>query len=224
MGLLGALPACEFAPNPSSSQNLSGDSRTRTGQKPVTGIDSEYARELRTWRSERDRFFKTDAQSPLKNKHKNFFSGMAYYPIDSATYRVTARLHPPQDTGYFSMKHTNGRDYRYRRYALAVFELKGDTHQLTLYQSARSQRDPRYRGALFLPFTDPTNGQSSYGGGRYIDLKEKDIQDSTVVIDFNRAYNPYCAYNSEYACPIPPGENRLSVPIKAGEKDFSPPL
>ena len=93
--------------------------------------------------------------------------------------------------------------------------------QLTLYRSVALSMLPDYKDYLFLPFTDETNGTETYGGGRYIDMRDGDIKDGKVVIDFNRAYNPYCAFSGGYACPKPPDENHLPMAIQAGEKQFA---
>lgn len=217
--LLATIAACDFAPRPQSQQQREQGAEEKLRRKAAQGVKDEYTQELLTWRAERDQMFKNDVNSPLSTNQKNFFRGMAYFPVDT-TYRMEARVLPVDDTSFFAMKHTNGRDYKFRRFCRLRFQTQGDTHTLTAYQSARSLKDPRYRATLFVPFTDATNGSSTYGGGRYLDVARPTGNDSLLTIDFNRAYNPYCAYNSEYACPIPPGENRLSIPIKAGEKAF----
>jgi uncharacterized protein (DUF1684 family) len=98
--------------------------------------------------------------------------------------------------------------------------LEGSEYQLAIYKNLRTTRMPMFRDFLFLPFQDDTNGESTYGGGRYIDLKVGDIEDGKLTIDFNKAYNPYCAYGDGWNCPIPPVENILEVEIAAGEKNY----
>ncbi|MEI9956742.1 MAG: DUF1684 domain-containing protein [Ferruginibacter sp.] len=95
--------------------------------------------------------------------------------------------------------------------------------QLTVYQSKSLTKNDQYKDYLFIPFTDATSGDESYGSGRYIDILTTDIKNNTVTIDFNKAYNPYCAYTTGYNCPIPPRENYLIVAVKAGEKSFAKP-
>ena len=99
-----------------------------------------------------------------------------------------------------------------------IFELNNEKYILPIYKNIALQTNPVYKDHLFLPFNDFTNGSETYGGGRYIDLTLQDIKDDKVVLDFNRAYNPYCAYNHTYRCPIPPQDNNLDVSILAGEK------
>jgi hypothetical protein len=116
------------------------------------------------------------------------------------------------------MKTTTTRAPMYKKFAEALFVINGINCKLNIYQNIDLTKKPNYEDYLFLPFTDLTNGDESYGGGRYIDLKVSDSD--TIIIDFNKAYNPYCAYNHKYSCPIPPAENTLSVEIKAGVKKY----
>lgn len=145
------------------------------------------------------------------------FKGLEFYPIDLA-FRVQAKFVRTPDEKPFLMPTTTARLPEYVKYGEAHFELDGKPFKLNLYQNTTPYEDPEYINYLFLPFTDLTSGDGSYGGGRYVDawIPEGD----TLVIDFNRAYNPYCAYNRKYSCPIPPKENDLLVRIEAGVKDF----
>jgi len=109
----------------------------------------------------------------------------------------------------------------FRVYGIIRFTLHDTALTLNIYQSQRLMAVAEYKDELFLPFTDLTSGEESYAAGRYIDLVFDDILDNKVVIDFNKAYNPYCAYASgKYNCPIPPRENNLNVAILAGEKNY----
>jgi uncharacterized protein (DUF1684 family) len=92
---------------------------------------------------------------------------------------------------------------------------------LSVYRNTRLAKIPAYADYLFLPFTDETNGRETYGGGRYIDLREADFKNGSITIDFNKAYNPYCAFAGGYSCPKPPDENQLAIAIPAGEKKFA---
>ena len=114
------------------------------------------------------------------------------------------------------MKTTTNRLPKYEVYGIASFELNGNGYQLNIYQSHRLRETDEYKNYLFLPFNDLTNGDETYGGGRFIDLEIPD--NDSIIIDFNKAYNPYCAYNPKYSCPIPPEENDLDVHISAGIK------
>ncbi|MFB2118179.1 DUF1684 domain-containing protein [Parapedobacter sp. 2B3] len=124
----------------------------------------------------------------------------------------------------FRMPTSDGTSKSYVRYAKVRFQLQGHEEELTLYRSPDLFANPLYRDHLFLPFTDETNGGETYGGGRYIDLSLNDIRNGSITIDFNTAYNPYCAYSSGYRCPIPPAENFLPIAVKAGEKNYTGPV
>ena len=147
---------------------------------------------------------------------KSFFR--FYAP--SADYKIEAGFTRLKDTVGFMMPTSGKEPKRYFRYGHIHFLLGGKKLQLTIFQSKDLLTDPTYKDYLFLPFTDLTSGEESYGGGRYIDLEMKDIRNNKVIIDFNKAYNPYCAYTTGFNCPIPPRENDLAVAIKAGEKEF----
>lgn len=152
----------------------------------------------------------------VKGKEKKHIK---FYPVNE-TYKVAAGFSKINDTVGFIMKTSGTKDKRYFRYGALLFTLNGVALRLTLYQSEQLMQDSTYKNYLFLPFTDHTSGEKSYGGGRYIDLELDDVKNNQVIVDFNKAYNPYCAYTSGYNCPIPPRENNLPVAIKAGEKNF----
>ncbi|WP_183567872.1 DUF1684 domain-containing protein [Mucilaginibacter sp. SP1R1] len=162
-----------------------------------------------------DDFLKDD-HSPLKKDDLPF---LRFYDADS-TYRVTATVEVLMNQAAFVMPVFSGTAREYERYATIKFILKGKPVQLALYKSVALSKNPLYADYLFLPFTDDTNGTITYGGGRYIDLRTGDIKNGSIVIDFNKAYNPYCAYSSGYSCPKPPDENRIGMAVEAGEKLF----
>lgn len=116
----------------------------------------------------------------------------------------------------FAMSTSTGGENIFVKYGEVYFTIDGEEHTLSVYQSQRLSTNPEYANYLFVPFTDLTTGKTTYGSGRYLDLQIPEGE--TVLLDFNRAYNPYCAYNSQYSCPIPPAENNLKIPIKAGVK------
>lgn len=144
---------------------------------------------------------------------------LQFFAIDE-TYKVNATLEYIKKAPWFAMPTSSGKTKMYRQYAKLSFELDGKPQILYVYQSQAIIQNPQYANHLFLPFTDATTGKESYETGRYIDLKIDDIKNNRVIIDFNKAYNPYCAYVSGYSCPVPPKENRLKVAVKAGEKKY----
>jgi uncharacterized protein len=148
-------------------------------------------------------------------------SQMAFYPI-ADNYRVVARFTKAANSQWLSFPTSGKINKVYKVYGTLSFVVDGKPFQLHLYQSQDLLQKPEYRNYLFLPFTDLTNAGETYEGGRYMDLTTADIQGGTVLLDFNKAYNPYCAYVSgKYNCPIPPKENALPVAIRAGEKAFA---
>jgi uncharacterized protein (DUF1684 family) len=163
----------------------------------------------------KDDFLK-DPRSPLKKEDLEF---LRFYDTDS-TYRITAKAELLTNQPAFIIPTFSGSGSQYVRYALLSFMLKGKPMQLTIYKSIALSQNPAFGSYLFLPFTDATNGSETYGGGRYIDLTTKDIKNGSIIIDFNKAYNPYCAFSSGYSCPKPPDENRVDMAVEAGEKNF----
>jgi uncharacterized protein (DUF1684 family) len=153
--------------------------------------------------------------SPLPADQRESFRGLSYFPADPE-YRVRARLIPIDGPGEIVVPASDGSLRRYLRYAWAEFELQGGSHRLLLLKD----RESRVSNRLFLAFRDQTSGKETYGGGRYLDLFQQ--KEGEIIIDFNLAYNPYCVYDFAYSCPLPPEENRLAVPIRAGEKDYPP--
>lgn len=184
-------------------------------KRPLTG-KTEYQRK-------ENARFKDASRSPLKKKDLKNFRGLDFYPVDSS-YVVMAMLTRTPDEPIFEMATTTERKPLYRQYGILSFTLKGKTLKLHLYQDQDNLRDLRYKDNLFLPFTDDTSGDGSYGGGRYMDVFISQInKDGTVLLNFNNTYNPYCAYNEKYSCPITPRKNHLDIAIEAGVKDFKKP-
>lgn len=160
-------------------------------------------------------FYSDSKTTPLNAEEKAIFKGITFFPVDEI-YKVKADFIPINDGDVIPFPTSAGKIKHYKEYALINFKLEGKEQTLTIYQSNPIQE--QYADHLFLPFTDETNGETTYGGGRYIDLSINDMltDDGKVVIDFNQAYNPYCAYSKRYNCPIPPGNNSLNVEVKAG--------
>jgi uncharacterized protein (DUF1684 family) len=144
---------------------------------------------------------------------------LQFYPLDPA-YRVVARFEKYADSPWFAMATSGAAHQIQRKYGRLTFVLHDTILHLMIYQSKELLQKPATRDYLFIPFTDATSGIDSYGAGRYIDCMINDIQGDRLVLDFNKAYNPYCAYTTGYNCPIPPRENDLPMAIQAGEKNY----
>lgn len=180
-------------------------------------LSKDYLKQLGEQRAEKDNFFLKNSQSPLSSSQKDNFSGLSYYTPD-VTYRVEAVIDRFDLNEFVSMATSTGNSQQYLKYAMAKFKLKGKTLELLMLKPVRPLPGQSSK-MIFIPFTDATSGRETYGAGRYLDL-EVNSQQNTVEIDFNRAYNPYCAYNDVYECPIPPRENYLDTEVLAGEKTF----
>jgi hypothetical protein len=168
--------------------------------------------ELDDFRADKDGFFRYHPESPLTPEQRASFTGLAYFPEDPAL-----AIEAPLDTDVdrdevIELQTTGGGTQAYRRAGKVRFEVEGRPAEITLYQSDLQHE-------LFVPFRDATSGRETYGAGRYLEV-EPPGPDGLVVVDFNMAYNPYCAYDPGWSCPIPPSENRLDVPIRAGERSF----
>ena len=161
--------------------------------------------------------FTSNEHSPLKEADLKFLD---FFDADS-TYKVIAKVKLLRNEKPFKMPTYAGTTAEYVKYAVLNLKIHNQPIQLTLYKNVALSQNPVYKDYLFLPFTDQTNHKETYGGGRYMDLKTSDIVKGKIEIDFNKAYNPYCAYSDGYRCPIPPEENDLSLAIKAGEKKYT---
>ncbi|MGI4885950.1 MAG: DUF1684 domain-containing protein [Janthinobacterium lividum] len=161
-----------------------------------------------------NREFSDSLESPLSPAARRAFRVLPYYP-GGYRYYVAARLVRDSTTAPFAMATSTARRSTYRKYGDLYFTLAGKALKLSVYQNLELMTRPGLTDYLFVPFTDLTNGHGSYGGGRYLDLRVPPIGSRTVLLDFNRAYNPSCAYSTAYSCPVPPAENRLAVAIPA---------
>lgn len=142
-----------------------------------------------------------------------------FYEPDS-TFRIKCHLTKTDSHNTFTIPTVDGKQKEYYKYGLLNFEIKGEKLQLNVYQSLSLMKIPTYKNYLFIPFKDLTSGKQTYGGGRYLDFETTDIKGDFVILDFNKAYNPYCAFSSGFSCPIPPKKNHLKVQIEVGEKNF----
>lgn len=161
--------------------------------------------------------FIKETRSPLKESD---FKDLHFFDPDS-TFRVLATVELLANQQIFNMPTYDGTSKEFIRYAKVKFKLGDKQLILTLYKNIALAINPAYKDLLFLPFTDLTNQYTTYGGGRYIDLNLLDIKNKRIIIDFNKAYNPYCAYSDGYRCPIPPEENDLPIEILAGEQKYT---
>jgi uncharacterized protein (DUF1684 family) len=169
------------------------------------------------YQKEQNAKFKDASTSPLTKKDRKEFESLDFFKFDS-TFVVTAELKLIPDTKWFNMKTTTKRLSKERIYGVLTLSIHNETYRLNVYQGEENMQTEGLEDYLFLPFLDDTNGEESYGGGRYIDLRIP-VSD-TIIIDFNRAYNPYCVYNEKFSCPIVPRDNYLPIEIKAGVKSY----
>jgi len=163
--------------------------------------------------------FLTDPHSPLKAEDTDFLS--FYKP--NAMYRVVGYFYRSPDSLPFEMQTHSGKVKMYRKYGVVSFMISKKKFSLEVYQSIDLMKKEELKDYLFIPFNDLTNYETTYGGGRYLDISVKDIHKNKVALDFNKCYNPYCAYAEGYSCPVPPVANRLQTRIEAGEKLFDKP-
>lgn len=163
--------------------------------------------QLEEFRQAKDEFFKDDPSSPLTHQQKHEFSGLSYFPENPAL-RLELQVEVFPEQKPVMMQTTTGDVQEHIRYGKVRFTVEEQEVELTVFRDAHG---------YFLPFVDGLAGKETYGAGRYLEPEES--SSGKLVVDFNYAYNPYCAYNSQYSCPITPFENRIKVPIRAGEKN-----
>ncbi len=176
--------------------------------------DEGYISNLNKQRQAKDESMKSAEDSPFRDEKKNF-KGLNYFPPD-IKYRISAKLTPIENKKMIVLPTSDGKEKKYLEYAFAEFELNDTRVKLLILEIVENSQ---YRGALFLAFADSTSAIETYGAGRYLDLK-KVPGATSVTLDFNEAYNPYCAYSDSFSCPFPPKENVLSTSVKAGEKKY----
>lgn len=158
-----------------------------------------------------------DKTSPLTAEDLTVFKALDFYPINEKFF-VIAKFVRTENELPFEMKTSTDRKPMYVKYGEAYFSIDGKSLVLNIYRNIALSEKEEYKDYLFLPYSDLTSGKESYIGGKYIDLKTPETD--TIVIDFNKSYNPYCAYNHKYSCPKVPLENDLNIEIKAGVKKF----
>ncbi len=172
-----------------------------------------YIEKVEKERERQFKFIKFNVESPLDEEQRRSFQVLTFYDINPL-YRVKARLIPIENKKVREVPLTDGSKEKYIEHSYAEFELGGKTNKLLLLQSVK-ETDMRN---FFLAFADETSGKETYGGGRFLNVRQDGK--NSITIDFNLAYNPYCAYNPDYACPLPPKENIMTIAIEAGEKNY----
>ena len=182
----------------------------QSGAEPDQDKSAElfYIAGIQEERRMKDQFFRMDPNSPIEDRVN--FEGLNYYE-PNPDYRYTLTLQPAETEEELTFQTSTGDEQIYYRLGAVEFEVEGETGKLAIYQS------PHHEG-LFLPFRDATSGNETYGAGRY--LEPGDLGGGKLLVDFNLAYNPFCAYTDAYSCPLPPFENHLKIAIHAGEKAF----
>ena len=170
-----------------------------------------YPDQIAAWHAEKDQFMRQSSQSPVPAAERATFPPLSYFPTDP-TYRIPAMLQPVAPGPAIEMPTSTGQRRQMRRVGTLAFTLHGQPLSLGAFVEA-DEKDAR---RLFVPFGDLTNGVETYPGGRYLDLEQ--TASGVYDLDFNRAYHPFCLFNSSYDCPYPPPESRLKVPIRAGER------
>jgi len=178
-------------------------------------------------RTQNDKVYKDSLESFRKNyinthelvKTKEDRALLQFFPIDPA-YQVTCRFEKIDNNEWFPMSTSGSASQMHRKYGKLTFSIHDTTLHLFVYQSQSLLKTNDYKEYLFIPFSDITSGEESYGAGRYLECYLKDIQGGKLVLDFNKAYNPYCAYATGYNCPIPPKENDMPISIRAVEKNY----
>jgi uncharacterized protein (DUF1684 family) len=179
-------------------------------ERQAAQVPLDYTQQIEQSRRIKDQFLRENPGSPWPAQQRSRFQGLIYFPVDPG-YRLAGHLIPYAKQESVQMLTTQGTPDTYTRYGYIDFAIEGQPCRLTVYTT-----HVNHRLHYFLPFKDATNGQETYSVGRYVEI-EVDAK-GKVILDFNLAYNPYCAYNHDYTCPIPPRENYLKVAIRAGEK------
>ncbi len=181
-------------------------------QSHVENYEADIVKHRRAYKAE----FTDHPRSPISAADTGFID---FFPPNHS-WLLKAHFTATYDSKPFELPTYSGQTRTYKKYGTLDFDHKGTHFTLSIYQNLSLMKDSAYKNYLFLPFTDLSNGESTYEGGRYLDFSIPDIQNNTLHVDFNKCYNPYCAYSDGYNCPVPPAENRLKIEIPAGEKKF----
>jgi uncharacterized protein len=176
-----------------------------------------YQKEIKKYRKSHKFGLQQKFDGPLKPRD---LKKLDYFPADKK-WVVNAHVQLTPEADLLNLPTSAQSTKSYRMYANLEFTIDGEKLSIPVYQQAGMERHPELKDHLFLPFTDLTSGESTYGGGRYIDLSLSAISKGVILLDFNKAYNPYCAYADGWNCPIPPRENFIPLAIEAGEKEYT---
>ena len=177
------------------------------------GIDQEYLNSILSHRNSTNHTFFNAQTTPLDSNKLKTFTGLKYFEVNQS-YKVTATLTKYADMPNFDLPHSHNSSKPYKQYGKISFTLNGNNCELTVLEAVNKKAE--FKNYLLICFTDQTTGKQTYNGGRYLDIE---IPKSNLVeLDFNLAYHPYCLYNSNYTCPIPPQENFIDLALEAGEK------
>jgi len=176
---------------------------------------SEWKRRIELERENKDSFFGQHSQSPIPAEERGKFKGLDYYSPDPK-YSFELELHEHREKEKIKVQDTQGNEREFLRWGEFRFKIDDEEYALQVYKSNPMEEK------LFIPFRDATSSKETYGSGRYLDLEPNGHQtpEGKWILDFNKAYNPWCAYSEYYACPFVPPENWLKVPVRAGEKDY----
>jgi hypothetical protein len=178
-----------------------------------------YVEEITAYQQKMNTEFKNESTSPLSKEDLACFEHLEFYTINQK-FCVKATINKNDKPKEFGMKTTTNRLPIYIRYGDIKFEFDNQWFSIPIYKNIELSKKEEYKDHLFMLFTDLTSGKDSYAGGRYLDLRIPENQSNEIIIDFNKAYNPYCAYNSKYSCPIPSESDHLNIDIKAGVKKY----
>lgn len=178
----------------------------------ATAQQTDYVKSIKAYQKNY-----VETHEVVKGKDRKYFR---FFPINEK-YDVQCSFEKINDSIGFTMTTSAKTKKHYFKYGRLSFLIDGNTYHLFVYQSKDLMQNEKYKDYLFVPFTDATSGDESYGSGRYLEFYINEIHNNQLQLDFNKAYNPYCAYSPNYKCPIPPRENFLSVAIKAGEMNFA---
>lgn len=186
-------------------------------EKVILNTATDKLASIMQFQKELNAEFKDPEVSPLPDRYRKNFEGLDFFKPDT-NYVIKAKFTRTPDAIPFLMPTTTDRESEEVVYGIAQFKMNGKEFSLEIYQNPELTLKEGYEDYLFLPFTDNTNGTETYGGGRYLDLRIPD--GNVIVLDFNKAYNPYCVYNKKYSCPLVPSVNNLDTKVMVGVRDF----